>query len=265
MKQALANIHPDAKIGENVIIEPFATIAADVTIGEGTWIGAGVVLMDGARIGKNCKIYPYAIIAGVPQDLKFKGETTTAEIGDNTTIREFATISRGTDEKFRTIIGSHCLVMAYVHVAHDCIVGNNCILVNNVQLAGHVEVDDWAIVGGVSAVHQFVRIGKHAMVPGGSLVRQDIPPYSTTTKDMMYGGINTIGLRRRGYSNDQIGIIQETYRCIYQRGMNTTQAVKYIEREMAITHEVAEILNFIKKSDRGIVKGVRNTTSQTEE
>jgi UDP-N-acetylglucosamine acyltransferase len=205
MNHSLSRVHPEAKIAEGVSIESFVTIEKDVEIGENTWIGPNVVIMDGARIGKNCKIYPGAVISGPPQDLKFKGEITTAEIGDNTIIREYVTLNRGTASKGKTVIGSNCLVMAYVHIAHDCIIGNNVIIVNSVGLAGEIEIGDWAIIGGMTAVHQFVRIGTHAMVGGGSLVRKDIPPFVKASREpLSYVGVNSIGLRRRQYSNEKI-------------------------------------------------------------
>ncbi|MFM6953398.1 MAG: acyl-ACP--UDP-N-acetylglucosamine O-acyltransferase, partial [Sphingobacteriaceae bacterium] len=183
MIQPLAYIHPQAKIAENVVIEPFVTIHKDVVIGEGTWIGSNVTIMNGARIGKNCRIFPGAVISAVPQDLKFGGEDTLVVIGDNTTIRECVTINRGTSDRKETRVGSNVLLMAYTHIAHDCVVGNNCILANGVQLAGHITVDDFAIIGGMTAVHQFVSIGAHVMVSGGSLVRKDVPPYTKAGRE----------------------------------------------------------------------------------
>jgi UDP-N-acetylglucosamine acyltransferase len=256
MNQPLAYIHPQAKIARNVVIEPFSSIYKNVEIDEGTWIGPNVTIMEGARIGKNCKIFPGAVISAVPQDLKFGGEETTAIIGDNTVIRECVTVSRGTNDKYKTEIGKNCLIMAYVHVAHDCIIGNNCILVNATQLAGHVEIDDFAIVGGSSAIHQFVRIGAHVMVSGGSLVRKDVPPFTKAAREpLSYCGINSIGLRRRGFSNDKINEIQEIYRTIYLKGMNNTKALDLIELNHPPSKEKDEILNFIRNSDRGIMKG----------
>jgi len=256
MKQPLAYVHPEAKIADNVVIEPFASIDKDVVIGEGTRIGSSVTIMPGVRIGKNCSIFPGAVIGAIPQDLKFKGEYTTVEIGDNTTIREFVTINRGTSVKGKTVVGSNCLLMAYVHVAHDCVVGNNIILVNNTQLAGEVIVDDWAILGGMTAVHQFVHIGSHVMLSGGSLVRKDVPPYIKAGREpLSYVGINSIGLRRRNYSNEKIREIQEIYRYIYQKGLNISQAVEIIEAEMPASTERDEILLFIKDSKRGIIRG----------
>ncbi|MBO9700974.1 MAG: acyl-ACP--UDP-N-acetylglucosamine O-acyltransferase [Sporocytophaga sp.] len=256
MNQPLAYIHPQAKIARNVVIEPFSTIHKNVEIDEGTWIGPNVTIMEGARIGKNVKIYPGAVISAPPQDLKFSGEETTAIIGDNCVIRECVTINRGTVEKYKTEVGKNCLLMAYVHVAHDCIIGNNCILANSVQLAGHVTVDDYAIVGGSSAVHQFVRIGAHAMISGGSLVRKDIPPYTKAAREpLSYCGINSIGLRRRGFSNEKINEIQEIYRTVYLRGYNNSKALDHIEVNFTSSKEKDEIVNFIRSSDRGIMKG----------
>jgi len=256
MKQPLAYVHPDAKVADNVVIEPFVSIDHDVVIGEGTRIGSSVTILPGTRIGKNCNIFPGSVIGAVPQDLKFKGEYSTVEIGDNNTIREFVTINRGTSAKGRTVIGNNNLLMAYVHVAHDCNVGSNIILVNNVQLAGEVVVDDWAIIGGMSAVHQFVRIGSHVMISGGSLVRKDVPPFIKAGREpLSYVGINSIGLRRRQFNNDKIREVQDIYRYIYQKGLNTAQAVEIIEAEMAATPERDEVLLFVKDSKRGIIRG----------
>ncbi|AFD09074.1 acyl-ACP--UDP-N-acetylglucosamine O-acyltransferase [Solitalea canadensis] len=256
MIQPLAYIHPQAKIAENVVIEPFVTIHKDVEIGEGTWIGSNVTIMDGARIGKNCRIFPGAVISAVPQDLKFGGEYTTAVIGDGTTIRECVTVNRGTNDRKETRIGKNCLLMAYTHVAHDCIIGDNCILANAVQLAGHVTVDDWAIIGGTSAVHQFVSIGAHVMVSGGSLVKKDIPPYTKAGREpLSYVGINSVGLRRRGFDSAQINQIQEVYRILFMKNYNTTKALDIIDAEIAPTEERDEIVNFIRNSNRGIMKG----------
>ena len=256
MNQPLAYIDPQAKIARNVVIEPFSTIHKNVTIDEGTWIGPNVTIFEGARIGKNVKIYPGASISAVPQDLKYNGEETTVEIGDNTIIREAVTISRGTSDRHKTVIGSNCLIMAYVHIAHDCVIGNNCILVNTVQLAGHVIIEDFAIVGGASAIHQFVKIGAHVMVSGGSLVRKDVPPYTKAAREpLTYCGINSIGLRRRGFSSDKINEIQDIYRVIFQKGMNYSKALDLVELELPVSSERDEIINFIRNSDRGVMKG----------
>ncbi len=256
MNQPLAYVHPQAKIARNVVIEPFVTINKDVEVGEGTWIGSNVTIMEGAKIGKNCRIFPGAVISAIPQDLKFAGEETTVEVGDNTTIREFVTINRGTRASNKTVIGNNCLLMAYVHVAHDCIIGNNCILANAATLAGHIVIDDYAILGGLSAVHQFVNIGTHVMISGGSLVRKDVPPFTKAARDpLSFVGINSIGLRRRGFSSEKINQVQDIYRVIYLKNMNVSQAIAYIETEMHATPERDEILSFISRSSRGIMKG----------
>jgi UDP-N-acetylglucosamine acyltransferase len=255
----LSNVHPEAKIHPTAVIEAFATIYQNVEIGENSWIGPGAVIMDGAVIGKNVKIFPGAVISAVPQDLKFEGENTFTEIGDNTVIRECVTINRATKDRWRTVIGRDCLLMAYVHVAHDCIIGDNCILANGVQMAGHVQMGDWAIMGGTSAVHQFCRVGAHSMTSGGSLVQKDIPPYTKAGREpIAYCGINSVGLHRRGFSNEKVHEIQEIYRHIYLKGMNTTKALDHIELNFPPTKERDEILNFIRNSERGIMKGYRD-------
>lgn len=258
MNQPLAYIHPQAKIARNVVIEPFCTIDKNVVIEEGTWIGPNVTIMEGARIGKNCKIFPGAVISAVPQDLKFDGEDTTAEIGDNTVIRECVTINRGTKASGKTSVGKNCLVMAYVHAAHDCAIGDNCILANSVQLAGHVTIDDFAILGGTTAVHQFSKIGAHAMVSGGTRIAKDVPPYTKAGREpVSYCGINSVGLRRRGFTSEKINEIQDIYRILYLKGMNTSKAVDYIELKMPPSKERDEVLHFIKSSSRGVMKGYR--------
>ena len=256
MNQPLSYVHPAAKIAKTVVIEPFTTIGKDVIIGEGTWIGSNVTIMEGARIGKNCSIYPGAVISGVPQDLKFKGEETTAEIGDNTVIRECVTINRGTNWRKKTKIGKNCLIMAYSHIAHDCKVVDNCIFSNNSTLAGHVTVGDYVTLAGMVAVHQFCNIGRHAFIAGGSLVRKDIPPFVKAAREpLSYVGINSVGLRRRGFSSEKIREIQNIYRILYQKKFNNTQATNIIEAEVEATSDRDEILVFIKDSQRGIMKG----------
>lgn len=256
MNQPLAYIHPQAKIAHNVVIEPFSTIHKNVVIEEGTWIGPNVTIFEGARIGKNVKIYPGSSISSPPQDLKYAGEETETFIGDNTVVREYVTISRGTNDKHKTVVGKNCLLMAYVHIAHDCTIGNNCILANAVQVAGHVIIEDFAIVGGSSAVHQFVKIGAHVMVSGGSLVRKDIPPFTKAAREpLTYCGINSVGLRRRGYDTDKINEIQEIYRYIFLKGLNNSKAVDLVELELPSSKERDEIIRFIRSSDRGVMKG----------
>lgn len=251
-----AFIHPNAKIGKDVVIESFAYIDDNTEIGDGTYIMSNANIRYGARIGKNCTIFPGAVIAGVPQDLKFKGEVSLAVIGDHTTVRECVTVSRGTNAKGTTIVGSHCLLMAYSHVAHDCIIKNHVILGNSTQLAGEVEVDDYAILSGGTLVHQFTRIGQHVMVQGGTRLGKDIPPYVIAGREpVSYAGINLVGLRRRGFTNEQINQIQETYRIIYQSGYNFSDAISVIEKDFPQTAEVKFIVDFIKSSPRGIVRG----------
>jgi UDP-N-acetylglucosamine acyltransferase len=256
MKQPLAYVHPDAKVAENVVIEPFVSIDRDVVIGEGTHIGSSVTILAGTRIGKNCKIFPGAVIGAIPQDLKFRGEYTTVEIGDNNTLREYVTVNRGTASKGKTVVGNNNLIMAYVHIAHDCKVGNAVILGNNTQLAGEVVIDDWAIISGMTGIHQFCHIGSHVMIAGGSLVRKDVPPFIKAGREpLSYVGINSIGLRRRNYSNEKIREVQDIYRYIYQKGLNNAQAVEIIEAEMPATQERDEVLLFVKDSKRGIIRG----------
>lgn len=256
MNQPLAYVHPQAKVAKNVVIEPFVNIEKNVEIDEGTWIGSNVTIMEGARIGKNCRVFPGAVIAAVPQDLKFAGEDTIVKIGDNTTVREFVTINRGTKANIETVIGNNCLLMAYAHIAHDCIIGNNVILANAAMLAGHITIEDWSIIGGMSAVHQFVQIGAHAFISGGALVRKDVPPFTKAAREpLSYVGINSIGLRRRGFSNERINAIQDIYRIMYLKGYNITQAVAIIEAEVPATPDRDEILSFISRSTRGLMKG----------
>lgn len=265
MTEPTAYIHPDAKIGNNVTIEPFAVIKANVEIGDGSYIHSHAYLMEGARLGKNVKVFPGAVISGVPQDLKFEGEETTVEIGDNTTIREAVTISRGTKDKYKTVIGKNCLVMAYSHIAHDCIIGNNCILVNGAQIAGHVEIGDWAIVGGNSVVHQFTRIGAHSFISGASKIGKDVPPYTKAGRDpLSYCGVNSVGLKRRGFTNEKINHVLDLYRVLYQSEYNTTQALHFLEENFKETNERNIVINFIKESKRGIMRGDKNLPKDDE-
>jgi UDP-N-acetylglucosamine acyltransferase len=257
-------IHPDAQIGENVSIGPFCYIDKDVVIGAGTRIGPSVTIYEGARIGKNCQIFPGAVISAIPQDLKFEGEKTTAEIGDNTTIREYVTINRGTKAAQKTAVGNNCLLMAYVHVAHDCILGNNIILANNVNLAGHVVIEDFAILEGLVAVQQFIKVGQHSFIAGGSLVRKNVPPYVKAAREpLSYAGVNSIGLRRRQFTSEQINNIQEIYRILYVRGYNTTHALEVIEDSLEATPERENILNFIRSADPGIMRGFQQVNDNT--
>jgi UDP-N-acetylglucosamine acyltransferase len=263
MTQYPTFIHPDAKIAGNVKVEPFASIYGNVEIGEGTWIGPNAVIMDGARIGKNCRIFPGAVVSAIPQDLKYAGEDSIVEIGDSTTIREFCTVNRGTKIRGKTVVGNNVLLMAYVHVAHDCILKDHAILVNNVTLGGEVVVEDWAILSAHSIVHQYVTIGKHVMIQGGSKVGMDVPPYITAGRDpLCYGGLNAIGLKRRNFTSDQINLLQDIYRILFQKGYNTTHALELIESEYPPSSERDEILSFVRNSRRGLIKGYREDKAQ---
>ena len=256
MHRSLSYIDPQAKIAKNVVVEPFVTIEKNVEIGSGTWIGSNVTIMEGARIGENCEIFPGAVISAIPQDLKFDGEDSLVIIEDNTIVRECATINRATKATGKTIVGSNCLIMAYAHIAHDCIIGNNAIIVNNVALGGHVEIGDHAIIGGMTAIHQFIKIGKHCMVSGGSLVRKDIPPYVKAGREpLSFIGINSIGLRRKNFSEEEITEIQNIYRILYQKGNNNTQAINKIEIDFKISEIRDEIISFVRNSGRGIMRG----------
>lgn len=250
-------IHPEAKIGNNVMIEPFAYIDKDVVVGDNCWIGPNACLWEGTRLGNDCKIFPGAQVSCLPQDLKYSGEKTTAEIGDRTTIREFVTVSRGTKDRDKTIVGSDSLIMSYVHIAHDCHLGDHCIISNAVQIAGHVTMGDYAIVGGTAAIRQFTKVGSHVMIAGGSLVRKDVPPYVSAAREPLgYSGINAIGLRRRGYSKEQVNEIQEIYRIVYMSDLNTTKAIARINEEFNGSVEKKAIVEFIAGSERGIMKGL---------
>ena len=256
MQQTLASIHPDAQIGKDVIIGPFVTIEEDVIIGDGTRIDSNASILKGSRIVKNCHICSGAVIGGEPQDLKFRGEYSTAEIGDNTIIREFVTVNRGTASRGKTVVGNNCLIMAYSHIAHDCILKNNIIVANASQIAGEVEIDNFATIGGGTLMHQFSKIGTHVMIQGGSHINKDVPPYAVVGRiPTVFAGINLIGLRRRGFSAEQIENIQNMYRIIYNSDLNNTDALNKIIAEVADSEEKETIVNFIKSSDRGIVKG----------
>ncbi len=249
-------VHPEARIGKNVTIGPFTYIDKNVTIGDNSWIGPNVTIFEGSRIGSDCRIFPGAVIGGIPQDLKFKGEPSEVFIGDHTTIREYVTVNRGTAYAQKTAIGSHCLLMAYVHVAHDCIIGDHVILANNVNLAGHVEIEDWAILEGLVAVQQFIKIGMHSFIAGGSLVRKNVPPYVKAAREpLSYAGVNTVGLRRRNFSTEQINQIQEIYRFVFVKGYNVSHAIEIIETTLSETEERENILHFIKAADPGIMRG----------
>lgn len=259
MRNSLAYIHPEAKIAENVTIEPFAVIGKDVVIGKGTWIGSHVTIMDGARIGENCKIFPGAVISAVPQDLKYNGEKTIVRIGNRTTIRECVTVNKGTSDRLETVIGDDCLIMAYSHIAHDCIVGNHCIFSNGTNLAGHVVVGNHVVMAGMTAAQQFCSIGNYAFVTGGSMVRKDVPPYIKVAREpLSYAGVNSVGLGRNGFSVEKIREIQDIYRVLFQGKKNMSQAIAYVEENFEETQERTIILDFIKKSKKGVIRGFSN-------
>ncbi|MBT8191387.1 MAG: acyl-ACP--UDP-N-acetylglucosamine O-acyltransferase [Saprospiraceae bacterium] len=253
---SLANIHPEAIIAENVVIEAFATIGKEVEIGEGSWIGPNAVIFSGSRVGQNCKIFPGAVIGADPQDLKYAGEETHVVIGDNVVVREYCTINRGTAAYGKTVVESNILLMAYVHVAHDCHIKSGCILSNAVNLAGHVIVNENTIIGGMTAIQQFVRIGQYCYIGGGSKVRKDIPPFVKAARDpISYVGVNRIGLDRNGFETDAISRIQDIYRCLYVKGWNITQAISHIASDMPGSPEKQIILDFINSSEGGIMRG----------
>lgn len=257
MVSNLAYVHPKAKLGNNVTVEPFAMIYGDVEIGDNCWIGSNAVIMDRSRIGKNNKIFPGAVIGAIPQDLKFKGEDSLAEIGDNNTIREFVTFNRGTADRMTTKMGNNCLLMAYTHLGHDCILGNNIIIANSGNLAGHITVEDNVIIEGVVAAQQFVNIGAHSFIAGASLVRKSVPPYIRVAREpLQFIGVNTVGLSRRGFSKELIKNIEDIYRIIFVRGHNLSHALEIVEAEIPETPEKKQILDFIRSQKDGIIKGI---------
>lgn len=250
-------VHPKARIGNNVTIGPFCFIDEDVEIGDDTWLGPNVTVFSGARIGRGVQIFPGAVISGTPQDLKFNGEKTTAEVGDYTIIREYVTINRGTAAANKTVVGKQCLLMAYVHVAHDCLLGDRVILANNVALAGHVEIEDWAILEGMVAVQQFTRIGQHSFVAGGSLVRKSVPPYIRAAREpLSYIGVNKVGLERRAFTQEQINVIHDIYRILFVKGYNLTNALDEVELGIRDCDEKHNILRFVRDAESGIVRGL---------
>jgi len=257
MVSNLASINPKAQIGNNVTVEAFASIAGDVIIGDNTWIGPNAVIMDGTRIGKNCKVFPGAVLGGVPQDLKYKGENSLAEIGDNTVIREYVTINRGTADRMTTKVGNNTMIMAYTHIAHDSLIGNNVILASYIGITGHVTVEDHAIIEGLSGTQQFIRIGAHSFIAGCSQMRKSVPPYIRVAREpLQYIGVNIVGLTRRGFSKESIKNIEDIYRIIFVRGYNMTKALEMVEVDCPDTPERRQIVDFIRNEKDGIVKGI---------
>ncbi|HTY37042.1 MAG TPA: acyl-ACP--UDP-N-acetylglucosamine O-acyltransferase [Bacteroidota bacterium] len=253
---AHAVVSPKAAIGDGVQVGPYAVVEDDVVIGNGTTIGAHAVIHSGSRIGRECRIHSLASIGDLPQDLKFKGEPTTLELGDNCVVREFVTLNRATAETGRTIIGNNCLFMAYSHVGHDCVVGDNAILANCCALGGHVHLGNWVILGGLTPVHQFCHVGDHAMIGGGFRVVKDVPPYILAGSDpLIFERLNIIGLRRRGFSEKTVDLLDKTYRLIYRSSLNVSQAVARVREEIEMIPEVEAVLSFIASSKRGIISG----------
>lgn len=262
-KEGLSFIHENAIIGKNTTIDPFSTVMDDVIIGDNTWIGSNVTIYSGARIGNDCKIFPGAVIAAIPQDLKFKGENTIAEIGDHSVIREFVTINKGTTYSNKTTVGKNTMIMAYSHLAHDCVVGNNCVIANSVNLAGHVEIGDWAIIGGGVNIQQFTKIGAHCFISGHTSLNKDVPPFVRGARfPLTYHGVNTIGLKRRGFSVNQVNQIMDIYRILYVKGLSVSTAVQKIKNDIPPSVERDIILDFIKNSKIGIMRGFKSISDK---
>ena len=256
----MSNIHPtaivdgNAQLADNVIVGPYSLIEGNVIVGDATRIDSHVLIANGARIGENCQIHHGAVVSTIPQDLKFSGEESVLEIGDHTIIREYCDLNRGTQDRERTKVGSHCLIMAYTHVAHDCLIGDHVILANGVQLAGHVTIEDWVIIGGLVPIHQFCTIGQHVFIGGGFRAVQDVPPFILGAGEpLKYKGLNSVGLKRRGYSDHTIRLLRKCYRYIYRSNLNMSQALKKIESEIEMIPEVEAVCEFIRKSQRGII------------
>ncbi|MCQ2608144.1 MAG: acyl-ACP--UDP-N-acetylglucosamine O-acyltransferase [Bacteroidales bacterium] len=255
-QQDMAFVHPNAKLGKDVVVRPFSYIYDDVEIGDGTIIEPNVTIMPGARIGKNCHIFPGSVISAIPQDLKFAGEHTTTEIGDNTVIRECVTIHRGTVDKMTTKVGKNCLIMGYVHIAHDCIVGDNCIFANYAALSGHCIIGNHVIIEGKAGAQQFMVVGDHAFIGGGTFIRKNVPPFVKAAEEpIQYIGINSVGLARRGFSEEKIREIQDIYRIIFlQKGVLMKDALEMIRKDFPQSAERDAILSFIENSPNGIIK-----------
>lgn len=256
MIHQFACVSPEAKLAEGVVVEQFSTIYPDVHIGKGTRIHPNVVIYSGTRIGENCEIYPGAVIGANSQDLKYKGEYTTTEIGNNTVIREYVTIHRGTTDKWKTVVGNNCLIMGYVHIAHDCIIGNNVILAGYTGLSGHNIIEDYAILEGKVGTQQFIRVGAHAFVAGATLIRKNVPPFIRAAREpITYAGVNSVGLRRRGMTDEQVRLIEDIYRLLFIQNNSISKGIAAIEAEVPDCEEKRQVLQFIQESDKGIVRG----------
>lgn len=257
MISKLASVSSNTKIADDVIVEPFTSIYEDVEIGKGSHIGPNVTIYPGTRIGENVKVFPGAVLGAVPQDLKFGGEYTTAEIGDNTTIRECVTIHRGTTDKMKTVVGKNCLIMGYVHIAHDCTLGNNVILANYVGLSGHVQIDDFAILEGKVAAQQFMHIGAHAFIAGASLIRKNVPPFVRAAREpLSFAGVNAVGMRRRSFSEEDVKLIEDIYRIIFVQNNNITKGLQSLNDELPDSELKKMVVDFIKNSEKGIIRGL---------
>jgi UDP-N-acetylglucosamine acyltransferase len=251
-----AIVSSKAQLGSNVTVGPLSIVEDNVVIGEGTHIASGALIASGSRIGRECHIHHGAVVGTIPQDLKFHGEQTLLEVGDHTTIREYATLNRGTSERGKTTVGHHCFVMAYAHIAHDCAIGNHVILANSVNMAGHVTIEDHVVLGGMVPIHQFVRIGCHAMVGGGYRVSKDVPPYILAGHEpLAFQGLNIVGLKRRNFSPESISTLETIYDIIYRSRYNVTQALEKIKTDFPATEEVLHVIDFIQSSKRGIIWG----------
>lgn len=250
-----AVVHPKSIIGENVKIGPFAVIEEEVTIGDNCEIGSASLIASGTTLGSGCRVFHGAVLGTIPQDLKFEGEKSFLEIGNDTTIREFATLNRGTKDRWKTIVGDNCLLMAYSHTAHDCQLGNNVVIANSVNMAGHVTIEDYVGVGGMSPIHQFVRIGMHTFIGGGLRIHKDVPPYILAMGEpLRYGGLNRVGLTRRGFSDESLSLMKEAYRIIYQLNLTVKDALQKVEDEVEPIAEVQNILSFFRESERGVIR-----------
>jgi UDP-N-acetylglucosamine acyltransferase len=248
-----AIVDPGTRLGTEVEIGAYTIVEEDTELGDGVWIGPHVHIAAGTRLAEKVKVFTGAVVGSIPQDLKFAGEETTLEIGPRTVVREFCDLNRGTHHRGRTVIGADCLLMAYVHTAHDCIVGDHCILANVVQLGGHVVLGEWVIIGGSTPVHQFCRIGDHAMVGGGYRVVQDVPPYLLAAGEPLRPyGLNSIGLRRRGFTTETLSVLKKAYRLLYRSGLNLSQAVARIREDLPAIPEIVNLLTFIESSERGL-------------
>jgi UDP-N-acetylglucosamine acyltransferase len=257
MISKLASVSSNTKIADDVVIEPFTSIYEDVEIGKGSHIGPNVTIYPGTRIGKNVKVFPGAVLGAVPQDLKFGGEYTTAEIGDNTTIRECVTIHRGTTDRMKTVVGKNCLIMGYVHIAHDCTIGNSVILANYVGLSGHVQIDDYAILEGKVAAQQFMHIGAHAFIAGASLIRKNVPPFVRAAREpLSFAGVNAVGMRRRNFSEEDIKLVEDIYRIIFVQNNNISKGLQSLNDELPDSKLKTLVVDFIENSEKGIIRGL---------